>query len=112
MLRYAADRRTLGYLAATALLSVVNWKLGRVHPVLYPVTLFMFFTTAVISHNHNHLGVWRSKGLNLLTSYVIALFYGHPAVPWVPTHNQGHPKLNHKPGARPRPPKPFPANHL
>src|SRR5712671_2676716 len=112
MLRHAADRRTLGYLAVTALLSVANWKLGRVHPVLYPVTLFMFFTTAVISHNHNHLGVWRSKWLNLLTSYVIALFYGHPAVAWVPTHNQVHHKLNNKPGDSSRSPKLFAGNHL
>jgi len=112
MLRYAADRRTLGYLAVTAVLSVLNWKLGRVHPVLYPVTLFMFFTTAVISHNHNHLGVWRSKWLNLLTSYVIALFYGHPAVAWVPTHNQVHHKLNNKPGDSSRSPKLFAGNHL
>src|SRR6267143_4889792 len=112
MLRHAADRRTLGYLAVTALLSVANWKLGRVHPVLYPVTLFMFFTTAVISHNHNHLGVWRSKWLNLLTSYVIALFYGHPAVAWVPTHNQVHHKLNNKPGDSSRSPKWFAGNHL
>jgi len=112
MLRYAADWRTLGYLAVTALLSVANWQLGRVHPVLYPVTLFMFFTTAVISHNHNHLGVWRSKWLNLLTSYVIALFYGHPAVAWVPTHNQVHHKLNNGPGDSSRSPKWFSGNHL
>src|SRR6266436_574128 len=104
MLRYAADRRTLGYLAVTAILSVANWKIGRVHPVLYPATLFMFFTSAVISHNHNHLGIWRSKWLNLATSYVIALFYGHPAVAWVPTHNQVHHKLNNKPGDRSRSP--------
>jgi len=44
MLRYSADRRTLAYLAITAALTAVNWKTGRLHPVLYPVTLFMFFT--------------------------------------------------------------------
>ena len=97
MLRYSADRRTLAYLAVTTLLTAVNWKLGAIHPALYPATLFMFFTTAVISHNHNHLGMWRSKALNLLTSYWIAIFYGHPAVAWVPTHNQVHHKLNNRP---------------
>lgn len=112
MLRYAADRRTLAYLCVTTLLTVVNWRLGRVHPVLYPVTLFMFFTTAVISHNHNHLGMWRSKGLNLVTSYWIAIFYGHPAVAWVPTHNQVHHKLNNRPGDSSRSPKWFEGNHL
>ena len=112
MLRYGADRRTLAYLAITAALTAVNWKIGRPHPVLYPVTLFMFFTSAVISHNHNHLGMWRSKTLNLFISYVIALFYGHPAVAWVPTHNQVHHKLNNRPGDSSRSPKWFEGNHL
>jgi len=112
MLRYRADRRTIVYLAATTVLTAVNWKLGTVHPLLYAVTLFMFFTTAVISHNHNHLGMWRSKGLNLVTSYWIAIFYGHPAVAWVPTHNQVHHKLNNKPGDSSRSPKWFEGNHL
>ena len=112
MLRYRADCRTLLYLAFTTALTVVNWKTGKVHPVLYPVTLFMFFTTAVISHNHNHLGMWRSKALNLLTSYWIAIFYGHPAIAWVPTHNQVHHKLNNRPGDSSRSPKWFEGNHL
>ena len=112
MLRYQADRRTLAYLCFTALLTAVNWKLGAVHPVIYPITLFMFFTTAVISHNHNHLGIWRSKGLNLVTSYVISLFYGHPAIAWVPTHNQVHHKLNNRPGDSSQSPKLFRGNHL
>ena len=112
MLRYAADRRTLAYLCVATALTVVNWRLGRVHPVLYPVTLFMFFTTAVISHNHNHLGMWRSRLLNLLTSYWIAIFYGHPAIAWVPTHNQIHHKLNNRPGDSSRSPKLFAGNHL
>src|SRR3977135_2338802 len=112
MLRYSADRRTLAYLAITAALTAVNWKTGTLHPVLYPVTLFMFFTSAVISHNHNQLRMWRSTSLNLLTSYVIALFSGHPAVPWVRRHNQIHHKLNNKPGDSSRSPKWFEGNHL
>jgi len=112
MLRYRADCRTLAYLVVTTVLTVANWRLGSVHPLLYPVTLFMFFTTAVISHNHNHLGMWRSKALNLVTSYWIAIFYGHPAVAWVPTHNQVHHKLNNKPGDSSRSPKWFEGNHL
>ncbi|HZR07255.1 MAG TPA: fatty acid desaturase [Myxococcales bacterium] len=112
MLRYHADVRTIGYLTLTTVLTVLNWKLGHVHPLLYAVTLFMFFTTAVISHNHNHLGMWRSKALNLVTSYWIAIFYGHPAVAWVPTHNQIHHKLNNKPGDSSRSPKWFEGNHL
>jgi len=100
------------YLAAAAAITVVNWRLGYVQPILYAATIFLFFTTAVISHNHNHLGIWRSKTLNLLTSYVIAFFYGHPAVAWVPTHNQVHHKLNNGPGDSSRSPKWFEGNHL
>jgi beta-carotene hydroxylase len=112
MLRFPADRRTIAYLAAAAILTIANWRLGRVHPVLYPATLFFFFTSAVISHNHNHLGIWRSKTLNLFTSYVIAMFYGHPAIAWVPTHNQVHHRLNNRPGDTSRSPKWFGRNHL
>jgi beta-carotene hydroxylase len=112
MLRYRADRRTLLYLAFTTALTALSWKIGTVHPVLYPLALFMFFTSAVISHNHNHLGMWRSKALNLFTSYWIAIFYGHPAIAWVPTHNQVHHKLNNKPGDSSRSPKWFDGNHL
>ena len=112
MLRYAADVRTLCYLAFTAALTVVNWRLGYVHPVLYPITCFMFFTTAVISHNHNHLSIWKSRGANLVTSWVISLFYGHPAIGWVPTHNQVHHKYNNTPEDSSRSPKIFRGNHI
>jgi fatty acid desaturase len=112
MLRHAEDRRTIAYLAAAGLLLGVNWYLGEVHPLLYALQLFFFFTSAVISHNHNHLSIWRSRGANLVTSYVISLFYGYPAVGWVPTHNQVHHKLNNAPGDSSRCPRVFKGNHL
>jgi fatty acid desaturase len=112
MLRYTADRRTVLYLVATGALLALNWHLGRVHPVFYPLQLFMFFTSAVISHNHNHLAIWKSRPANLVTSYIIALFYGYPAVAWIPTHNQVHHKLNNKEGDSSRSPKFFKGNHL
>jgi len=112
MLRHPADRRTVLYLLATASLAGVNWYLGRVEPVLYGLQLFMFFTAAVISHNHNHVAIWKSRSANLLTSYVISLFYGYPSVGWVPTHNQVHHRLNNKPGDSSRSPKIFKGNHL
>jgi len=99
------------YLAAAAALTLFNWNFPG-HWLLYPFTLFFFFTTAVISHNHNHLGIWRSRTLNLVTSHVISFFYGHPAVAWVPTHNQVHHKLNNRPGDSSRSPKWFRRNHL
>lgn len=112
MLRYTADVRTLAYLAFAVALSVVQWNLGDIHPVLYPLSLFMGVAVAVISHNHNHLGIWKSKGANIFTSYVIALYYGFPAIGWVPTHNQVHHKLNNAEGDSSRSPKVFKSNHL
>jgi len=112
MLRFKADLRTLAYLAATGLVLAVNWRLGAIHPLLYPLQLFLFFTTAVISHNHNHLSIWRGRGANLVTSWIISLFYGYPAIGWVPTHNQVHHKLNNAEGDSSRCPKVFKGNHL
>jgi fatty acid desaturase len=112
MLRFRADLRTLAYLSMTGLVLAVNWRLGAIHPFLYPLQLWLFFTAAVISHNHNHLSIWRSKGANLVTSWVISLFYGYPAIGWVPTHNQVHHKLNNAEGDSSRCPKVFKGNHL
>lgn len=112
MLRYTADIRTLAYLAFAVALSVIQWRLGSPHPVLYPLSLFMAVTVAVISHNHNHLGMWKSRGANLVTSYVLSLYYGFPAVAWVPTHNQVHHTLNNREGDTSRSPKFFKKNHL
>ncbi len=112
MLRHRADWRTVAYLAFTVGLSVLQWNLDSINPGLYATALFMGVATAVISHNHNHLSMWKSKPLNLFTSYVIALFYGHPAIGWVPTHNQVHHKLNNKVGDSSRSPKVFKRNHL
>ena len=112
MLRYRADLRTLAYLAVAASLLLFQWRLGHFQPVLYAVTLFLSVTVAVISHNHNHLGIWKSRPLNQLTSYVISVMYGFPAIAWVPTHNQVHHKLNNREGDTSQSPKYFKRNHL
>lgn len=112
MLRYASDVRTLAYLAITIALAIVQWNLGTLHPVLYPLSLFMAVSIAVISHCHNHLGMWKWKPANLITNYVIAAFYGYPAIGWVPTHNQTHHKLVNTEGDTSRAPKVFKKNHL
>ena len=112
MLRKTADIRTIGYLLFSVALSVVQWRAGHLNPALYALAMFMAVTTAVISHNHNHINIWKSKPLNLVTSWVISLYYGFPCIAWVPTHNQVHHKLNNKPGDTSRSPKYFKGNHL
>jgi beta-carotene hydroxylase len=56
--------------------------------------------------------MWRWRPANLMTSYVISVYYGYPAIGWVPTHNMVHHKLNNKPGDSSRSPKVFKRNHL
>jgi fatty acid desaturase len=98
LLTNRADRRTLGYMIVTTALLVVQWNLAAVQPLLYAWLLFMAVAVAVIAHNHNHVPIWRSRGLNILTDYWLTLFYGFPAFVWIPTHNKNHHLLNNKMG--------------
>src|SRR5215813_1877081 len=97
MLRHPADRRSVSYLLFTLFLAALQWNVTGFRPAIYALYLFMAVTVAVISHNHNHLSLWKVRGLNLLTSYVISIHYGHPAIAWVPTHNQNHHRYNNRP---------------
>lgn len=112
MLRYTADRRTLAYLAFTVALIVLQWNLPSFSPTLYALLLFMSVAIAVVSHNHNHLSIWKNPLLNQLTSYVISIIYGHPAIVWVPTHNQNHHHYNNREGDSSRAPVFFRSNHI
>jgi beta-carotene hydroxylase len=113
MLRNRHDIRTLGYLAVTVGLFLYQWSVpGLVNWWLYPLTLFMSYTAAVMSHNHNHHATWKATFPNLITSYVIGIFYGHPAIGWVPTHNQNHHKFNNREGDLSISPRFFKRNHL
>ena len=98
MLRYKADYRTIAYMIVTTALLVVQWMIGDIHPILYPLSLFMAVSVAVIAHNHNHLPMWRPKFMNTLTDYWLTVFYGFPAFAWKPTHNMNHHVLNNKEG--------------
>ena len=82
---------------ATALL-IVQWNLPAIQPILYVWCLFMAVSVAIIAHNHNHVPMWRSRFLNVLTDYWLTLFYGFPAFGWIPTHNKNHHSLNNKSG--------------
>jgi beta-carotene hydroxylase len=112
VLRYVADVRALFYLALTIAISIVQWRLGHIYLPLYALSLFMAVTVAVISHNHNHLGMWKSRVANLITTYAISIYYGLPATVWVPTHNQNHHKYNNGEGDHSKGPRFFTGNHL
>jgi beta-carotene hydroxylase len=82
---------------ATAML-IVQWNLAAIQPIIYLWSLFMAVSVAIIAHNHNHVPMWRSRFLNILTDYWLTLFYGFPAFVWIPTHNKNHHFLNNKQG--------------
>ncbi len=98
MLRYKADYRSLLFMALTTGLFVAQWIVGYVHPVLFPLSLFMAVSVAVMAHNHNHLPMFKAKWANVFVDYWLTLFYGFPAFAWKPTHNMNHHVLNNREG--------------
>jgi beta-carotene hydroxylase len=97
-LRYKADRRTLLYMVVTTAVLIIQWVLPSFNIGLFVLCLFMAVSVSVIAHNHNHVPMWRSHLLNILTDYWITLFYGFPAFAWIPTHNNNHHKFNNREG--------------
>ena len=98
MLRYKADIRTVIFMIITTSLLVVQWQLEEINPILYVLCLYMAISVAVITHNHNHLSIWKNKTMNTLTDYWLTLFYGFPVFAWIPTHNKNHHKFNNRDG--------------
>jgi fatty acid desaturase len=94
MLRAKADMKTVLWMAATTVLLVVQWRLGRVHWGLYGPYLYLAVAVAVIAHNHIHVRLWHHPGLNALTDVWLTLFYGFPVFAWVPTHTRNHHKYH------------------
>ena len=98
LLRHRADRRTVAYMALATGLLVLQWNLDQLNWPLYILAAFTAVVVTVIAHNHNHLGMWRSRRLNALTDYWLTLFYGFPAFAWIPTHNMNHHKFTNRAG--------------
>lgn len=99
LLRYAADRRTLafvavcyaftygGYFAWHAGLLAVPWW------ALLPWIAFaavLSFSVAVITHNTIHAPIFYNRNLNRLFQIALTLGYGHPVSAYVPGHNLSH----------------------
>jgi fatty acid desaturase len=98
MLRHAADRRTLAYMAVTTALFFAQWQRDSVSWALYAPYLFLSVAVAIIAHNHNHLPVFRNAAANQFVDYWLTVFYGFPAFGWIPTHNKNHHVLNNRAG--------------
>jgi beta-carotene hydroxylase len=91
LLRFAEDRRTL-FFAFVLFPLVPALALARpaLLPWIVPLALYASYLSGVLSHNHNHLGVFRSKRVNAFYGAWLSIFYGMPLFAWIPTHNQNH----------------------
>jgi len=95
MLKYKADIRSVFFMFLTTALFVYLWKNGSelstaLFVPLYILQLYMAVVVAVMVHNHEHLPMWKSKALNILTDNWLTMFYGFPVFGWIPTHNSNH----------------------
>jgi fatty acid desaturase len=90
-LRFAEDRRAL-FCALVLFPSVPASALAfpAWTPWLVPLALYGIYLSGVLSHNHNHLGMFREKRANAVFGAWLSVFYGMPLFAWVPTHNQNH----------------------
>lgn len=98
MLRYKADIKTIIYMVLTTSLLILQWTTIGVHPVTYIIYCFLSVSVAVITHNHNHVRIWKNDVLNTLQDWWLTVFYGFPVFAWIPTHNKNHHKMNNRIG--------------
>jgi beta-carotene hydroxylase len=98
MLRYKADIKTIIYMAITTSLLILQWKYIGMNPFAYTAYLFFSISVSVITHNHNHVRMWKSDTMNTLQDWWLTVFYGFPVFAWIPTHNKNHHKLNNRLG--------------
>lgn len=101
MLKYKADLKSLLYMAITTAMFVYQWNNGfgftPINVAIYIVYLHFSVAVSVMAHNHNHINMWNSKPLNVLTDWWLTAFYGIPVFCWIPTHNRNHHRYNNKP---------------
>lgn len=98
MLRYKADLKTLIYMFVTTSLFILQWTVIGFNPVVFIIYCFFSIAVAVITHNHNHVRIWKSNFLNTLQDWWLTVFYGFPVFAWIPTHNKNHHKMNNRVG--------------
>jgi len=82
----------------TTALFVLQWTTIGMHWFSYTAYLFFSVAVSAITHNHNHVRMWKSDVLNTLEDWWLTVFYGFPVFAWIPTHNKNHHRLNNRPG--------------
>ncbi|MFM2415804.1 MAG: Alkane 1-monooxygenase [Pseudomonadota bacterium] len=94
VLRYAADTRTLAFIAVWFAVEtfawVRPWEWSWLSVALLGLCSVGSFFGAVASHNAVHTPVFRSRALETAWRSVLSVVYGHPASAFVPVHNLSH----------------------
>jgi len=100
ILRYHADLRSIGFVAACGVLSVLGWLFAPRSPfILVPwvaITCMSAWIVGVVTHNTIHSPVFRSRTLNRAFQLWLSLSYGWPVSEYGPGHNLSHHKHTQK----------------
>ncbi len=97
-LRFAADVRTLIWVALAAVLLAAQFARPELAPYLFWLSMYFALACGVIAHNHNHCPTFKGKRANEIFGHVISVFYGYPTFAWIPTHNLNHHKFVNRAG--------------
>jgi beta-carotene hydroxylase len=95
MLRFQSDVRTIIFMILTTAILIILWKWSSemntlLFSIVYSAQLLMAISVSTMTHNHQHLPMWKKKWLNILTDNWLTVFYGFPVFAWIPTHNLNH----------------------
>jgi fatty acid desaturase len=89
-LRYAADLRTLMFLAAFNMLLAIQW-LNLVRGVPWIVLTYVLAVVALVAkHNHMHSPTFRSSGWNSGFELWLSILTAHPCSGIITSHNELH----------------------
>lgn len=93
MLRYRADRRTLGMLTAFCALvagGFVVQPTGVLAALWVVVTVSVAWFCSIIAHNVVHTPVFTRRWMNKAMQVWVSLCYGFPISDYIPGHNLSH----------------------
>jgi fatty acid desaturase len=93
-LRFAADRRSLAFLALFYGLVVVQWLGWARHGTLWGATALLAFVACIVKHNHVHCRTFRDWRWNVGLDHALGLATGHPTSAIVTPHNVRHHRHN------------------
>ena len=100
MLKYKADRRTLGFVTTYFILVAIAWNVAM--PLWAQALMFLAVCSfswfcAVITHNTVHCPIFHNRTLNKVFQVVLTQCYGHPVSTFVPGHNLSHHRYTEEP---------------